>query len=215
MNKLLIWRGVMDAPCEVHLQHVQQKCESSCCRQWSSGMPENVVPELDVLIATVRWLWNRGCRPVRVSRAGGSEAGRYQDQQRLQAELAALNVPSGWYHSPEGPDVVAIGEGQIWEVECKGAGRGVGSTQRNNFDRAIASVVSYYGGWSNEAKGAQERDRHLAIALPSTRDYMIQLRRRLGRPLRNRIGLWVLLLDPGTRDLVTVAPDEDFPVPAA
>ena len=43
-----------------------------------------------------------------------------------------------------GPDIIALSKSRYWQIECKGAGTGKQSTQRNNFDRAVASVVAYY-----------------------------------------------------------------------
>ena len=88
------------------------------------------------------------------------------------------------------PDVLAISEKEWWQVECKGTGTGKPNTLRNNFDRALASVVSYYEESCPETVPdvfAHARP-FLGLALPDTEEYMsapapVQ-RRTHGRPDR-------------------------------
>lgn len=175
-------------------------------------MPSLIIPELDVLLATVLWLRERGCRPIRLSISSGSHAGRRADRIRLREQLAAAGLSTGWTTASEGPDVVAASPNEVWKVECKGAGTGVASTQRNNFDRALASTVSYYGGWTSEVAGAPpEATRYLALAIPWTPDYARELRRRVRTDLRTRLGLWILLYDPGSSAIIAVEPGTEYP----
>ena len=113
--------------------------------------------------------------------------------------------------SKEGADIVGMSETEFWQVECKGAGSGTTQTQRNNFDRALASVVSYYQeeveGFPDQLKNAQP---YLGLALPQSPDYMRQLRKRVRVPLRKTLNLWVLLYDPDTNSVKPISPTDDY-----
>ena len=58
------------------------------------------------------------------------------------------------------------------------------ATQRNNFDRALASVVSYYTDslpiMPDDLAVLRGAVPHLGLALPETPDYLRELRRRSG-----------------------------------
>jgi hypothetical protein len=169
------------------------------------------VPELDVLVAAMRWLNARGIRPVCASISKGSEAGRNADRERLLAAMRELDVPhENCRISPDGPDLVALGNGELWVVECKGEGAGVGSTQRNNFDRALSSAVSYYGTTPYGIASDIIQRRLIALALPATERYKHELKRRVGRALRERLDMWVLLLEPGAGSMTGIAPNEEY-----
>lgn len=113
--------------------------------------------------------------------------------------------------SNSGADVLAINEKEWWHIECKGAGSGKGQTQRNNFDRALSSVVSYYGEDSSKLpeqfKGTAQ---YLGLSLPVTDVYLRELSRRVRQPLRQTLNLWVLLYDLETKRIRNVEPSQDF-----
>ena len=105
-----------------------------------------------------------------------------------------------------GPDVFAFlkEKEEVWKVECKGAGMGTPQTQRNNFDRALASVVSYF------RESTPKLSVRLGLALPETHAYLNQLK-RVHKDLRKRIDLWILLLDPqDRRSIRAISPDEEI-----
>ncbi|MCY4137059.1 MAG: hypothetical protein OXF56_02180, partial [Rhodobacteraceae bacterium] len=111
--------------------------------------------------------------------------------------------------SRHGPDIVAVSEHEWWCIECKGTGTGKPSTQRNNFDRALASVVSYYEDdpqapvrWAKDARV------FLGLALPASPQYLKELARRVRSPLRRRLNLWILLYEKSV--IRAVAPAERF-----
>jgi len=170
-----------------------------------------VVGEADVLIGAALWLWNRGVPPLRVSIAVGSVNGKFADRARVNAAFKAAGVPEGWSSRSDGADLVAANSSELWEVECKGAGAGVSATQRNNFDRALASVVSHYGSNSPEASAMPAAARYLGLALPSTPNYMRELTRRVRVPLRSRLNLWILLFDLESQTVTAVGPDQEYP----
>ena len=94
------------------------------------------------------------------------------------------------------------------KLSARRAGGGKQSTQRNNFDRALASAVSYF-------KDSDETPNHhtrLGLALPATPTYLHLLNERVRKPLRKRLNLWVLLFDPLTKSICAVSPDEEYPI---
>ena len=96
-------------------------------------------------------------------------------------------------------------------------------TQRNNFDRALASTVSYFSADSTDVKNRsgdplrivlsamieEEPKLRLGLALPATPTYLNELRRRVGKSLRKQLDLWILLLDLQDRNIRAVPPDEE------
>ena len=180
----------------------------------------NIVPEIDVLIASAIWLWKqRKVIPLQFSLAKGKGINLKSDEKRLRDELKAAGVPDtsnirkelrisspSQFLLSSGQDIKGIGFSpqEIWQIECKGAGSGKKSTQRNNFDRALASVVCYY---TDDFQGFKT---YLGLALPATSDYMSELRHRVGKPLRRQLNLWILLYNPNTKMICFVAPDGDY-----
>lgn len=176
----------------------------------------NVVPELDVLLASILWLHGRGANALSASIAKGSEAGRYADHQRFREALQEAGIdPNSCSLSTDGPDIIAASATECWQVECKGAGSGVQATQRNNFDRALASVVSYYENLPRYMAARCAGTYVLGLAVPATPIYMRELKRRVTRALRQRLNLWILLYQPTTKELQPVPPDADYPDQAA
>lgn len=175
-----------------------------------------IVPEIDVLIGCSLWLYQRGAVPVSFSIASGHGIDLNRDKQRLLAALESGGVSTsiGGFRQG-GPDVIAISESEFWQIECKGAGQGKQSTQRNNFDRALASVVSYFTDQSPHLPGKfsilNTAKPFLGLALPTTSDYLAQLQKRVLSPLRKHLNLWVLLYDPKSHTIIPVSPDESYP----
>lgn len=141
------------------------------------------IPEIDVLIATVRWFQERQVAILSVSVSKGQGIDHESAKQRLK-EVLTNEVEI----TADGPDLTAFDASrrEFWQIECKGSGTGKKATQRNNFDRALASVVSYF----KESSISQ-----LGLALPATPDYLDQLKKRVRKPLRERLRLWVFLLE--------------------
>lgn len=159
------------------------------------------IEENDVLYATVQFLIKeRKTLPYQISPA----TGRGIDPEPTKAIIRKLYESIG--REPPfvgiGPDIVAASESEWWYIECKGAGTGKPSTQRNNFDRALASVVSYYEdspqvppGFPGLEQWARGSTVFLGLALPATAEYLRLLEKRVRPPLRQRLNLWVLLYE--------------------
>jgi hypothetical protein len=102
--------------------------------------------EPEVLIATTVWLlrnnWN--VEAISVARGSGLPPVEYQKEEIRKAFDAAKVPFDGGILSSQGPDIVACSHEDIWKIECKGLGKGRSQTHRNNFDRAVASVMSYF-----------------------------------------------------------------------
>jgi hypothetical protein len=174
-----------------------------------------VIPEIDVLVATSLWLYRRKLLPYQFSIARGRGIDGAVNKEHLRAKLAAAGLPSGFISfTGDGPDVVAISKTEWWQVECKGVGTGKSQTQRNNFDRALASVVSYYGAplpeLPEEFHGLPEAQPRLGLAIPAARDYLRELNRRVRAPLRQRLNLWVLLYEPSSGEIRAVSPEDSY-----
>ena len=106
-------------------------------------MEITINPEGEVLLATTKYfITERKLFPYQFSVASGKDI----DHSSTKNEIKKLF--KGLSHEPKfvgsGPDIIAVSEREWWCVECKGVGTGKPQTQRNNFDRALASVVSYY-----------------------------------------------------------------------
>ncbi len=161
------------------------------------------VYELDVLKATIVWLYENGWTAESVSIATGRGLPPIEQQKKqLMRELAAANVPfRGAVYSREGPDIIARSHEGIWKIECKGLGLGKNPTQRENFYRAVASVVSYF----------DSPETRLGLALANDYLWKFDLGKRLPRALREAVNLWVLLLE--NQRIYPYEPTEDLPFP--
>ena len=175
-------------------------------------MPSEPIPEIDVLIATSLWLWNRRVTPVQFSIAKGQGIDFQANKTRLIEVLDDAGISDKLQNFvASGPDIVAVSAKEYWQIECKGAGTGKPSTQRNNFDRAIASVVSYF---IDKVEGFpvafSEVKPVLGLALPRTQAYLSLLNSRVPVALRKQLNLWVLLYDQHDSVIQAFAPDENW-----
>ena len=170
---------------------------------------DGIVPEPDVLIATTVFLIERGVVPYRFSVAAGRGIDTSGATARLNQAYAAVGRNPSF--SGNGADILALSDSEWWVVECKGSGAGQPQTQRNNFDRALASVVSYF---EDQPQGLPTDSQNvkvcLGLALPATRAYLNELQRRVRSPLRKRLNLWVLLYELASKKIRAVAPDAAY-----
>jgi hypothetical protein len=169
----------------------------------------HVISEPDVLIATTLFLVERGVSPYQFSVAAGKGIDTAGATDRLNKAFAAIGRSPRFVGN--GADILGVSDAEWWIIECKGSGTGQPSTQRNNFDRALASVVSYF---EEQPQGVSDEQKNLKVclglALPATRAYLNELQRRVRPPLRKKLNLWVLLYEPTSRKIRAVSPDDPY-----
>lgn len=179
-------------------------------------MDTNIVTrEIDVLVPVAVWLWHRKVLPYQFSIARGKDIDVEAAKSKLNAALDREGIPSEIRSFVgDGPDITAISGNEYWQVECKGAGTGKPATQRNNFDRALASAVSYYTesppDFGAELAALNSARPVLGLALPETSYYMSELKRRVRNPLRKALDLWVLLYNPSEGTVRGIPPDGEY-----
>lgn len=175
-------------------------------------MSSETVAEIDVLIAVARWLWiDRRVLPIAFSLARGQGIDLEQSRRSLEDAMNSLEIPEGLRKYRDyvgtGPDLEGLSKNEFWKIECKGLGAGKNSTHRNNFDRALASTVSYY-----EDRIVEWPDHKpiIALALPSAPIFRSLLKSKVRRSLRNRLSLWVLLFNPDGSSITPIEPTADY-----
>lgn len=182
------------------------------------------VAEFEVLLASALWLKGQvATEDIQVSPPRGQELSNEEQQLRLKETLVRVGYRNIKF-SHRGPDIVAHDKTRIWKVECKGFSRGARSTVDNNFDRALASVVSYYDEpvEGNGGEGIPDlstvlsslsrpnKPVRLVLALPDSTQYHKLLRDRVKPSLRKRLDLWLLIFHPATKSITSYDPNRDF-----
>lgn len=168
-----------------------------------------IIKETVVLIATTLFLLKRGVIPYQFSVPRGQGIDTHSTRNLLLKVFDSPDNRPNFVNS--GPDIVGISEEEWWQLECKGSGTGKQQTQRNNFDRALASVVSYY---EEEVQGFEKKEKKpkpfLGLALPRSPAYLKELKRRVRSPLRIKLNLWVLLYDPTNDVIEPISPESEY-----
>jgi hypothetical protein len=166
-------------------------------------METQPIPEIDVLIGTALWLHSNGWLIKQVSMAVGQKIDQVAQRQKLESNFRKAGISLDTIKfSQDGPDIEAIKGTKIWRIECKGLGQVRLQTLKNNFDRAVASVVSYY----DQQNGLQLQ---LGLALPEP--YEKLARNKLPQSLKEAINLW-LFLYVAIDEIYEFAPTEDIPL---
>ncbi len=160
------------------------------------------MPEIDVIIATAKWLYANGWTIESFSIPSGQKIDSVNSKTKLRTELAKLSIEDKSIRFlPKGEDIRAREGNNLWKIECKGLGTDLpSSTVRNHFDRALASTVSYY---------TQENGLRVGLALPE--EYHKLIRDRVPQALRRAINLWILLYVSADDEVIAFAPDEEIP----
>jgi len=161
--------------------------------------------ELEVLIATTVWLVRNGWNIEAISVAVGRELPPVDGQkEEIRKAFNVENMPfDKKVFKPRGPDIIARSPEGIWKIECKGLGKGAAQTHRTNFDRAVASAISYFDTPSTR----------LGLALANDYLWVYNFSARLPQALREATNLWVFLLENGT--IYPYEPTEEIPFPGA
>jgi hypothetical protein len=160
------------------------------------------IPEVNVLIATTIWLHNEGWSIEKLSTASGTGIDYIDSKNTIKSELLKIGIDAkGIEFVHNGEDIRAKKDNTIWRIECKGLAETMKpETTRNQFDRAIASAVSYY----NQTQGIR-----LGLALPE--QYRQNIKNRLPSALRSAINLWVLLYISADNYVLPLPPQDEFP----
>ena len=160
------------------------------------------MPEIDVLIAVVKWLHSDGWTIESLSPPSGQKIDSADNKRKLTAALAALGIEEKNVRLlAKGEDIRASQGDNLWRIECKSLGADLpSSTIRSQFDRALASTVSYYG---------QTDGLRLGLALPE--EYIKLIQNRVPQTLRKAISLWILLYVSADNEVYVFAPDEEIP----
>lgn len=165
-------------------------------------MRAQYIPEIEILVAAVKWLHSSGWTIEHVSIPHGQGIDSISSKAKLQTELALLGIQDGTVRFvSKGEDVRAKKGNILWRIECKGLGTDLpSSTVRNNFDRALASTVSYY----DRSEGLR-----LGIALPE--EYFKFVKNRLPRALRIALNMWVFLYVRSDNEIYEFTPNQELP----
>lgn len=169
-------------------------------------MDNLIVPEVKVLRSTIATLASRGVLPYQISPPSGQGIDTTEFKNEMMDIFAKFGAEPNF--ASNGPDIIGYSDSEYWLVECKGSGSGKPSTQRNNFDRALASTVSYYQ--DTPPKIASAAKVYLGLALPRTPSYVKELVRRVRMPLRKRLNLWVLLYELDNGAIKQINPDDEY-----
>lgn len=168
-------------------------------------MSDLIVPEVEVLKSTISFLASRGVLPYQMSPPSGLGIDTTEFKSEMEALFAKYRIQPKFVGN--GPDLIGQSETEYWMVECKGSGAGQPPTQRTHFDRALASVVSYYEDVPPDSNS--NATVYLGLALPKTPNFLKELNRRVRSPLRQKLNLWVLLYDYDTKSIEPIEPGSE------
>ena len=169
-------------------------------------MTEPIVPEIKVLKSTIVALASRGVFPYQMSPPSGKGIDTREFKTEMKELFAKFRIKPNFVIN--GPDLIGQSNAEYWLVECKGSGSGKPSTQRNNFDRALASVVSYFE--DTPPKAGSGATVCLGLALPKTPSYVKELVRRVRLPLRQKLNLSILLYDISSESIEHIKPSDEY-----
>lgn len=156
-------------------------------------MEAQYVTEPDVLIAVAKWLNSNGWQLEKVST---------RNKDKVKTEFTRLGIPlDNIEFRREGEDIRARQGSELWRIECKGLSSGTPETVKTNFDRAVASCVSYF---------TTREGLRLGLALPDSEEYKKFLRDKLPQALREAIELWIFLY-ASKDEVYEFAPNEAIP----
>jgi len=114
-------------------------------------------------------------------------------------------------HSDDGISLLAISEKEWWHVQCLGYIEDSVESRQNDFNRALSFIISHYGhekkGMPDNFKSARQ---YIGLSLPETPIYLQELKKKIRKPLRQKLNLWVLLYDTCSGGIRSVSPDCDY-----
>ena len=172
-------------------------------------MSNKLIPETDVLISTTIFLLKRSVVPYQFSVPRGRGINTKEFKKKLKGVFNSTDRNP--IFTPYGPDIIGASDKEWWHIECKGAGSGKPQTQRNNFDRALSSVVSYFGINKNGfPRYTKNFNQYIGLALPNTQHYIRELTNRVNKKLRKVLNLWILIHDIDSEKIVPISPNSKY-----
>src|SRR3990172_1886108 len=164
--------------------------------------PHSKVDEIEVVARVAVWLAKQNWQLKAFSPSKGAQIFPSEDERRK--HLISTLEEEGCEHdkcefSSGGPGIISERGEVFFKVECKGLGEGKASTLRNNFDRALASAVSYY----DRLEGI-----HLGLGFPDVPEYKNSISARLPDALRKKLNIWVFLLSEDRLNVKAFPPEE-------
>ena len=165
-------------------------------------MTSKLVEEIEVIAKTAVWLAKEGYKLATISIPKKQSMSREEQENYLRTTLRSAGCePVELNFYSHGPDIIAEKEDICLKVECKGLGTGQTGTLKNYFNRALASVVSYYDRTDNI---------HLGLAFPYAPDYVHDLSKRVPAALRKTLNIWIFLLSEDEQDVIVLSPESIF-----
>jgi hypothetical protein len=156
------------------------------------------IQEIQVITGVAKWLRSDGWRLRTISIPHGQGLDYRAHKNEVISNVHHGTLPSDDVKlSHQGPDIVATRGSELWRIECKGLGNVAPATLKNNFDRVVASAVSYY-----DQKGMR-----VGLALPEA--YRKHIIHKLPRSLREAINMWIFLYVVD-EEIYVWGPDEDM-----
>lgn len=126
--------------------------------------------ELDVILKTIEWLENNQWVISVISIPNNQKLSKNKQIEIIHSKLEELNIDVNEIKfDNSGADIIALKNKIEFRIECKGIGVGVIQTQKNSFDRAVASTVSYY---------TKNENLQIGIALPKTENNVNFVRKK-------------------------------------
>lgn len=161
-------------------------------------MTTQPISEVDVLFATSLWLIKNDWQLDVISFPKGQVISSPDQLQFFKDsfESNAYTLPNTVKFLTNGPDIIASKGNIKWKIECKGYSNATSQTLRNNFDRALASCVTYFDDNTNL---------RLGLALPDY--YKIDVQKRIPIALRTSLKLSIFLYNTKTQIVDHFEPD--------
>lgn len=161
-------------------------------------MIKQPIGEVDVLYATSVWLIKNDWRLDTISFPKGQEIELNDQYQFFKDSLEAdsLVIPPTVTIRTNGPDIIATKGIIKWKIECKGYSKGKPPTLRSNFDRALASCVTYFDDNTNVKLG---------LAIPDY--YKTDVQKRVPIALRTALKMSIFLYNTTTQVVDHFEPD--------
>lgn len=159
------------------------------------------IQEVDVLVGVIGWLHENGWVIDKISIPNGAILSHIQVKQKIKESITNVDFSlNNVSFRHEGEDIRAKKNSITWKIECKGLTGGKNQTIKNNFDRAVASCVSYF---------TTKENLQIGLALPEW--YKNYFPSKLPQACRIALNLWIFLY-VNINEIYVFSPSEEIPV---